>query len=50
MGSSRAHRSLSRIEHRPTCPTFVREELVSELAEEVEVGTFADILMAASDE
>ena len=50
MRSPRAHRTLSRITHRPTHPTFVREELVQELAEEVEDETFVDILMAINDE
>ena len=50
MESLRDLRTLSRIVDRPTHPTFVRDKLVQELAEEAEDGTFADILMVANDE
>ena len=50
VGSPRAHRTLSRTTDRSTRPTFVREEPVQEPTEEVEDGTFANILMAANDE
>ena len=50
VGSPRVHRTLSRTADRPTCPTFVKEEPIQELAEEAKDGTFADILIAANDE